>query len=758
VVLDELTDAALLVDALCHDFPIVGAADGFCEIFGRQRRELLGVNCRVLLQGVPEVAVSKSARKNISNFCSMCRVIGLKEIAHTSAVQPNSHGNGKHFVNFFMLGLCTVHRHPFILGVQLPVGDGLFLRMSQREAKQCMEKARTIFKRVQAHLIAKCGSAPSNSHLIDDSSVHACCRQAIVAEPDFAFFAERLQDHCLLVNNGFTAVRREPEELAFNCMVFGDRPVRCSPEGLSFTVLVDDVTPTFNGLPVLGFTSRQPVDKPELYPVVSRCLGASVLIGACGEAFARDKTENFEMGFKPPPKSELQTWALNPDVPSHKRSPPVQVQPGDLLQCVYLREGILQMWRNDDKILEFNVERPIDESTDYYAVVDVCFSTYSLTVMPSFCDNCAGFDPDKAQEQPHNCSEVSTSTLVSTHPSGSRQSSEASDISTGSVDFDGASRFGDVNLAAVVNEVVIKQTIKAAVADCKFMVTIADPRGSDTPLIAVSEEFETMTGFERSEILGVNCRFLNQGVEMDPETLMNLRISSKTGVPFTAVIPNRKKSGELFLNLLDLRGLTVARSAKTGEDLWFLIGIQADVTDLADEEVPIDHLTDLQVLADGIRQRVAKELSKMAITGAVSTSGELPPMSQEADPEKKWLFLNEPCWRSGPALGSRSPFDSPAMDLLATVKEELHDTPASTALPPGSMISSTPSNPASIEEYSPKGLTIDHATSVSTGESTPASNTIWSDLLSTGPTLVITAGLAVLTSMLVFRIAKHRAA
>merc|ERR1719183_3395427 len=103
-------------------------------------------------------------------------------------------------------------------------------------------------------------------------------------------------------------------------------------------------------------------------------------------------------------------------------------------------------------------------------------------------------------------------------------------------------------MAAAVNEVIVKQSIRAAVADCKFMVTIADPKGKDCPLIAVSKEFETLTGFKRSEILGVNCRFLNQGCDMDPADLIGLRTASATGAPFTAVLPNRRKSGELFLN------------------------------------------------------------------------------------------------------------------------------------------------------------------------------------------------------------------
>ena len=53
--------------------------------------------------------------------------------------------------------------------------------------------------------------------------------------------------------------------------------------------------------------------------------------------------------------------------------------------------------------------------------------------------------------------------------------------------------------------------------ECKFCVTVANPQSEDSPLIAVSEEFETMTGFSRHEILGVNCRFLNPGVDMNPQ-------------------------------------------------------------------------------------------------------------------------------------------------------------------------------------------------------------------------------------------------
>jgi hypothetical protein len=206
---------------------------------------------------------------------------------------------------------------------------------------------------------------------------------------------------------------------------------------------------------------------------------------------------------------------------------------------------------------------------------------------------------------------------------------------------------GTESLSAKINDIKVTQCIQDAVRACNFMVTIANPQAEDCPLIAVSPEFESMTGFHTSEIIGANCRFLNHNCDMDPGDLMQLRRCSETGAPFTAVIPNRKKSGELFLNLLDLRGLTVGRNPDTGQDLWFLIGVQADVTNVSDGEIDRGHWPELQIVANAIRSNIALELSKMALTGAAESMEELPPLVPEDSPKAKsseWHLLKEPVW------------------------------------------------------------------------------------------------------------------
>mmetsp|Transcript_74013 Transcript_74013/g.176164 ORF Transcript_74013/g.176164 Transcript_74013/m.176164 type:complete len:743 (+) Transcript_74013:148-2376(+) len=646
-IMDYLEERALLVDALCLDAPIVGATTGFCQLTGYDRREVLGRNCRMMLQGVPEAAISKSSRKNVRDFCHMCQIKGLKDISETTSMQPNSRQDGSFFMNLFLLGLCMVHGHPYILSVQIEMGEGLFVRLRQDELAEAKEKARNMFKQIRATLkeksgdVAMCREISNHMPLVDEGA------------PEFAFFNGRLQDHCLLVNDGFTAIRREPEEVASSCLVFGDRPLRKAAQGLSFRVRVDCATEKFVGFPLLGFTRRQPSDSVSLYPVVSKCLGASLLVGACGEAFARDQNENFNIGFKQPPQTEIQSWILQADVPPQRRAPPVPLKSGDVLQCIYTWSGRIQLLSNGAQVMDFDTGRPLCDKTDYYAVVDVCLAAFCVSILPSIECSTRAEDDDDMDDSAAFHREVSFATSVSFLSPNESEHDE---------DFHHESKMDVFDLGAsaslmdnVVQETIVKQGIEEAISSCLFCVTVADPRERDCPLIAVSDEFERMTGFTREEALGVNCRFLNEGCDMNPEDLLNLRMSSKTGAPFTGVIPNRKKGGEQFLNLLDLRGLTIGKDPATGEDIWYLIGIQADVTAMAQQEIPATHLGKMQQVSDTIRSSVSRELADFTLAG----------VNHMGKDEGSFCVLKKPVWKPGSPLGHRRPTDLRAKVLAA---------------------------------------------------------------------------------------------
>ena len=85
-------------------------------------------------------------------------------------------------------------------------------------------------------------------------------------------------------------------------------------------------------------------------------------------------------------------------------------------------------------------------------------------------------------------------------------------------------------------------------------VVITNPWRDDNPMIYVSEEFESQTGYTPEEALGRNCRFL-QGPGTDPNAVEAIRAALAARTTFTIDILNYRKSGEPFLNRLRIRPL-----------------------------------------------------------------------------------------------------------------------------------------------------------------------------------------------------------
>lgn len=220
----------------------------------------------------------------------------------------------------------------------------------------------------------------------------------------------------------------------------------------------------------------------------------------------------------------------------------------------------------------------------------------------------------------------------------------------------------DAMAELVVFETAMENAIQAAVTNCPFAVTVADPNRPGIPLIAVSNQFEAITGFARSELIGKNCRCLKMEDTGSLQSRMHLRRSCATGASFTGVLTNRRKSGECFLNLLDLRGLTVARNPWTGEELWFLVGIQADVTSVAEEDyhdTGQEHLRQLTEVAWSIREKLLSELTTLTVVGALSTSFKAI-SAHDVTCQDAWVVLPEPVWKQLLPTSCLSPLETEA--------------------------------------------------------------------------------------------------
>lgn len=116
---------------------------------------------------------------------------------------------------------------------------------------------------------------------------------------------------------------------------------------------------------------------------------------------------------------------------------------------------------------------------------------------------------------------------------------------------------------------------------CVNGITLSDPDRPDNPIVYANEAFELITGYDREEILGHNCRFL-QGDDRDQPEVERIREALRGHTPVTVTLRNYRKDGSLFYNQFSIRPLRDPEGR-----LLYYLGIQYDVTDkvLAEREL-----------------------------------------------------------------------------------------------------------------------------------------------------------------------------
>ncbi|MBX0295596.1 PAS domain S-box protein [Haloarcula nitratireducens] len=112
-----------------------------------------------------------------------------------------------------------------------------------------------------------------------------------------------------------------------------------------------------------------------------------------------------------------------------------------------------------------------------------------------------------------------------------------------------------------------------AMDEAEVPITLADATEPDDPIIYVNEAFESVTGYDESEILGENLRLL-QGPETDPETVATLREGIEAERPVTTELLNYRRDGSPFWNRMTITPI----EDETGTVTHFL-GFQQEVTE-----------------------------------------------------------------------------------------------------------------------------------------------------------------------------------
>ena len=163
-------------------------------------------------------------------------------------------------------------------------------------------------------------------------------------------------------------------------------------------------------------------------------------------------------------------------------------------------------------------------------------------------------------------------------------------------------------------------------------IILTDNRLPDNPIIYCNAAFENISGYDRNEIIGHNCRFLQKD-DRDQKERKILRDAVASGKSCVVDIRNYKKDGTLFYNELYMSPI---KDDETGEVNYF-IGVQNDVTRRKKAEL------ELRQQKEVMEQRVAERTQSLKesedyLASIVQTVRE---SLIVLDPEFKVLSVNE---------------------------------------------------------------------------------------------------------------------
>jgi diguanylate cyclase (GGDEF)-like protein/PAS domain S-box-containing protein len=141
------------------------------------------------------------------------------------------------------------------------------------------------------------------------------------------------------------------------------------------------------------------------------------------------------------------------------------------------------------------------------------------------------------------------------------------------------------------NQDLSLELAKYALGSANDGITIADILMPDQPLIYVNETFCKLTGYNKEDIMGKNCRYLQKDLT-NQAGVAEIREAIKARKSCRVTIKNFKKNGTLFWNELNLSPIIIDGNVR------YYVGIQKDVTELVMQHEKIIYLSEHDDLTD----------------------------------------------------------------------------------------------------------------------------------------------------------------
>jgi len=126
------------------------------------------------------------------------------------------------------------------------------------------------------------------------------------------------------------------------------------------------------------------------------------------------------------------------------------------------------------------------------------------------------------------------------------------------------------------------ETKTRALDEAPVGITITDPDRPDNPMVYVNDRFVEMTGYDREESIGVNCRFL-QGPDTDEEPVSRMREAIDAKESTSVELLNYRKDGTEFWNRVSVAPI---RDADGRVSEW--VGFQEDITAFKEREAALE--------------------------------------------------------------------------------------------------------------------------------------------------------------------------
>jgi len=130
------------------------------------------------------------------------------------------------------------------------------------------------------------------------------------------------------------------------------------------------------------------------------------------------------------------------------------------------------------------------------------------------------------------------------------------------------------------------ETKTRALDEAPVGITISDPALSDNPMVYVNDRFVEMTGYDRDDAVGVNCRFL-QGEDTDERPVARLREAIDAEEPESVELLNYRKEGTPFWNRVSVAPI---RAGDGSVSEW--VGFQENITAFKDREAALERQND----------------------------------------------------------------------------------------------------------------------------------------------------------------------